>query len=194
MSFKPKSYKEALESFHPLKRKRMPRHAATASVSPRSGRTASGSRKAISAQPEPAQRKQSTLKRHPRPTKTVDGDSAKAIKAEMDELVRQILRLTEEYCFVCGAPWAHADLHPGHYVTRKVLALRWDMRAVHFQCDTCNSEHNERPQYYRSMLALEYGEPLVADLDRIGRENPRLEYSDLITIRDGLRAELKGMK
>lgn len=122
--------------------------------------------------------------------KTVDGAGARQVRDECDELVRRIIRLRDIYCFVCGVPRAHSELFPGHYITRKVLALRWSTVNVHAQCNVCNYDHNERPQWYRSMLVLEYDKATVERLDRIARENPHLEYSDLLEIRDGLRREL----
>jgi len=122
---------------------------------------------------------------------TVEGASERELRDEMDELIRQILRTRDEYyCIVCGVPGEHEDLHPGHYISRKVLALRWDLRNVWPQCDQDNREHNEHPEWYRGMLVMQIGEREVCKLERIAKENPRLEYSDLISIRDGLREEL----
>jgi hypothetical protein len=121
--------------------------------------------------------------------KTVAGASERAIRDECDELTRRIVLRDTRCCFVCGQ--FDVELHPGHYITRKVLALRWDVkRAVRPQCNTCNALHNERPEPYRLILVLDIGESAVREVERIGKENPRLEYSDLLEIRDGLRREL----
>jgi hypothetical protein len=122
--------------------------------------------------------------------KTVAGASERAIRDECDELTRRIVLRDARCCFVCGQ--FNVELHPGHYITRKVLALRWDVkRAVRPQCNPCNAEHNERPEMYRLILVLDIGESAVREVERIGRANARLEYSDLLEIRDGLRRELE---
>lgn len=122
-------------------------------------------------------------------------DSEKAIRDECDDLVRQILRGREErFCIVCGVPGENTDLHPGHYITRKVLALRWDLRNVWPQCDFDNQAHNTNPSWYRSMLIMEIGEAEVKELERIGKENPHLFYADFLAIRDGLRVEARKVR
>ena len=39
-------------------------------------------------------------------------------------------------------------------------------------------------------MILRYGIGITWQIEGIGEENPRLEYSDLLSIRDGLRREL----
>lgn len=123
--------------------------------------------------------------------KTVDGAGERAIRDECDELTRRII-LPGICCFVCGR--FNVELHPGHYITRKVLALRWDTkRNLRPQCNDCNAYHNEHPHLYRRLLVIDIGESEVRDVERIAKLNLRLEYSDLIEIRDGLRREMASL-
>lgn len=126
---------------------------------------------------------------------TSDGDSEKAVKDECDNIIRDIIELRDRRCFTCHVPRAHyKNIFPGHFITRKVLALRWSTANVHAQCNVCNGEHNISPGLYRRRLVDHYDDETVCELERIGRENPRIEYVDLLAIRDGLRAELERMK
>lgn len=126
--------------------------------------------------------KQRTSFKHRRPKKTVEGDTARMIRDECDQLVREILIL--DFCFTCGSS---EEVHPGHYITRKVYALRWDMTNLRPQCNRCNSEHNLDRSRYRSRLVKDIGLSKVEELERIGRDNPRVEFSELLAIRDELR-------
>ncbi len=131
--------------------------------------------------------------RRPSKRKTVDGDSERQIRDECDELVRKIL-LSQPLltCFTCGT---HGELHPGHFISRKILVLRWDIECnVKLQCNSCNQLHNENPEPYRKMLVRELGLAVVEALEAIGLRNPRLEYSDLLRIREGLRKEVERLK
>lgn len=134
--------------------------------------------------------RKSVLRVRSRAEVAAGGDSARSVKAECDMIVSQIIALEAQDCFVCGIPAAVTDLHPGHFITRKVLAIRWDRRNYRPQCNWCNRNHNESPAWYRGMLVLDIGEDEVRELERIGKENPRVEYSQLLEIRDGLRTEL----
>lgn len=178
-----------------MKRGSIARKGKVGSEQPSSGLRSSALSRNAKASPRSLGRKGALSRRPIRAQATRDGDSAKAVKAELDHLVREILPLVETCCFVCAAPGKHIELHPGHYITRKVLALRWDWtRNVHLQCNPCNGEHNTNRGWYRGMLVLELGEDAVIGMDRIEQENPRLEYTDLLAIRDRLRDDLKTLK
>lgn len=124
---------------------------------------------------------------------TVDGDSEKLIRDECDNLIRDIIKIRDSSCFTCGIPRKWVAVFPGHYITRKVLALRWSLDQVHAQCNLCNSQHNTEPIVYRKALMKEYDEAFVLQLEFIAQQNPRVEYTDLLAIRDGLRSELQRM-
>jgi len=126
---------------------------------------------------------------------SVDGDSGKLVREDCDELIRQIIRLRDVRCFTCGVSRVHYSLiHPGHYITRKVLALRWSLANIHAQCNVCNDVHNTHPEIYRAHLVREYDEAFVLQLEFIAQQNPRVEYVDLLAIRDELRNELARLK
>lgn len=124
---------------------------------------------------------------------TVDGDSAKAIKDECDELVRKIIRLRDKKCVTFDCPRT-LGLHVSHYIKRGVLALRWSLQNCNGACDPCNELHNTDPKPYQNAMILRYGIGVSFRIEEIGRTNPRLEYVDLLAIRDGLRLELERVK
>lgn len=118
---------------------------------------------------------------------TVDGASLRDLKDDCDNLIRTIVALRDEKCITCPA---REGLHVGHYITRKVLALRWELDNVCGQCDLCNGVHNTQPYFYRMALAHRHGATRVAELDKIAEKNPRVTYVDVLAIRDRLRREV----
>ena len=128
-------------------------------------------------------------------SETQDGASERAIRDECDDIVRQIIEIRDRKCFTCDVPRAHyKNIFPGHYVTRKVLALRWSTVNVHAQCNVCNEEHNTNRGRYQARIIRHYDKDALDLLDRIGKENPLIDYVQLLEIRDGLRAELAARK
>jgi len=124
---------------------------------------------------------------------TVDGDPAKDIRAECDQIVRDILKLRDKKCvtFDCRRT---EGLHVSHYIKRGVLALRWSLQNCNGACDPCNERHNADQSPYRNAMILRHGIGVTFRLEHIGKENPRITYSQLLEIRDGLRAELERIK
>ena len=68
----------------------------------------------------------------------------------LDDTIRYILHAQYPHpvCFVCGRPsgWFHPRKNPhgiqvGHYISRRVHPLRWDLKNVWPQCSSCNEKH-----------------------------------------------------
>jgi len=124
---------------------------------------------------------------------SVDGDSEREIRDDCDELVRQILKLRDSKCVIFDCV-ATEGLQVGHYIKREVLSLRWDLRNCNGQCSFHNKAHNENSKSYRDSMFLKYGIGVTFQIELMAKENPRLEYVDLLAIRVGLRNELARLK
>ena len=124
---------------------------------------------------------------------SVDGDSERNIRDDCDELVRQILKLRDSKCVIFDCI-ATEGLQVGHYIKREILSLRWDLRNCNAQCPFHNKAHNENPKSYRDSMFLKYGIGVTFQIELTAKENPRLEYVDLLAARDGLRSELARLK
>src|SRR5438128_10873218 len=111
------------------------------SLSPKSYEEALRRKQAANARPRTPLKRGRIKPRKMSKPRTIEGDSERAIRDENDELIRKLLRLKESRCYTCQISWKPL-LHPGHYITRKVFALRWHPIAVHLQCDACNEAHN----------------------------------------------------
>lgn len=55
-----------------------------------------------------------------------------------DQLIRDILKHLPARCCCCETPYG---LEVGHWITRSFKGTRWDLRNLHRQCRSCNSEH-----------------------------------------------------
>lgn len=123
----------------------------------------------------------------PRARKTKDGDSRRAIKAECDQLVREIIALRDCSCVTCNRP---DNLHVGHLFRRGLEAVRWNLLNCNAQCDPCNGIHETEPIHYEMWFRFHYGNVAHDVLEITSRSSHKFTYIELIEIRDGLRKEL----
>lgn len=134
-------------------------------------------------------RRRSTLRqRFSKPHRTQDGDSAKDIKAENDQLVREILALRDKKCFTCPQT---AGLQVGHLIKRGVEIVRWDLENCNAQCPPCNRRHNEKPHFYENKFILRFGGVALGKLIVRAGYRGKLTYTELSEIRDRLRLTLE---
>lgn len=118
---------------------------------------------------------------------TVEGDHPKDVKDEMDQLVRDILKLRDSVCFTCPQT---ENLHVGHLFRRGLETVRWNILNNHLQCDPCNSLHEEEPEHYIGCFVQRFGEAAYIILRTRSRQSHKLSYIELLDTRDGLRREL----
>lgn len=83
-------------------------------------------------------------------------------KSSLDNLVRKILKEKESHCFTCGVHKNAATLEVGHFVPRRYLATRWDLRNCHLQCIECNRLKSGNLARYQELLGVETAQSLWA--------------------------------
>jgi hypothetical protein len=179
MSFA-KGYEEARESYKPLRRTGFRRKAYSEGVEDALSRHASKLK-----QRSPL-RKVFRRARH-----TQDGNSARDIKLECDQLIRDIIALRDRKCFTCSEI---DNLEVGHLFRRGVESLRWSLENNHSQCSFCNSRHNYEFYHYENEFKRHYGLRAWKDLEQRSRQKGKLTYIELSDIRDHLRVVLEGLK
>lgn len=121
---------------------------------------------------KPTARKCNTCKAKSRRVKRQSSTNRKKIVRELDNIIREILKKEDEVCCCCGKKnlgWFHPKDNPyglqvGHYVSRKVYALRWDLRNVAPQCSGCNYQHNNDPVPYTRYMLDKYGKEVLDEL------------------------------
>ena len=78
----------------------------------------------------------------------------------LDDEVRRILRERDKLCCSCGKP-INEKSQVSHYVTRRVYALRWDLKNVHMSCPGCNLRHAYDPIPYTRFMIDKYGKGIL---------------------------------
>lgn len=128
----------------------------------------------------------------------------KALIKSCDDLVRAILFKQEETCFVCGkhsGRWNPQDnpqgLQVGHFKSRVVFPLRWDLKNCHLQCSRCNYIHeNDSLPFTLAMIKhggtglLEYLEQTHNDYRILQKTMPTWQIREK---RDELQATLEAL-
>jgi hypothetical protein len=122
---------------------------------------------------------------------TQDGDSARDIKLECDQLIRDIIALRDKKCFTCSEI---DNLEVGHLFRRGIEAVRWSLENNAAQCSLCNFRHEFAPHYYENEFKRHYGLRAWKDLEQRSRQKGKLTYIELSDIRDRLRVVLEGLK
>lgn len=174
-----KTYEEARQNHKPMKRSAFPkpdREQAQARIT-----LATGKRQGI--------RVRRKSKRQ-----TVDGDSGKEIKNEMDQLVRDILALRDSECFTCHIRRDQWPLEVGHLIHRVNERVRWNLQNCNAQCRECNSEHNNDAEIYIGCFVQRYDVEAYAELRALSQRSHKPGYTQLLVLRDNLRSELEKLK
>lgn len=100
--------------------------------------------------------------------------SDKSLTNKLDDLFRKVMRLKKPRtnCFVCHrevgyfAPKTEPyGLQVGHFISRSVYPLRWDLENCDFVCSVCNRIHEENILPHTYAIIREYGEELVDTLN-----------------------------
>lgn len=146
----------------------------------------------------PKMRQRPLRQRYVKAKVTVDGDSEKDIKRELDQLVRDIIKLRDDRCFTCGRARGTVNLEVGHMYHRGIQVLRWSLVNCHAQCGgfagSCNAKHEEDPGTYQLAFIKAYCMDDFFDMETLSNSSHKHSYIELLGIRDGLRAILGEMK
>lgn len=100
----------------------------------------------------------------------------KRLIASLDQLMREFIKKTETKCCCCGTT---EGLQVGHFITRRVYALRWDIRNCHAQCSGCNLRHNFDPSGYSRYMLRTYGKPIFDELIDTKNKATKLSLTQL---------------
>jgi len=131
----------------------------------------------------------------------------KALQSECDSLVRVLLRKTQpHFCICCGKTveqigWYGYDnkigLTVSHYIERKVLVSRWDLKNCEIMCMPCNGRHNRNPLPYtvayikkNGIKALEYLKEIREAYNITNKTMPTWQIREK---RDELQATLEAL-
>jgi hypothetical protein len=102
------------------------------------------------------------------------------LKKELDALYSKYIR--NKYavngrvkCYTCPKVGEVKEMQNGHFVPRQYLKTRWDDRNCRPQCYACNMLYNGQPSAFANNLKKEYGENIIAELERDRMKPVKLE-------------------
>ena len=110
-----------------------------------------------------------------------------ATKRKLDEEFQAMIRArdSDRRCISCGErPVENA----GHFIKRKPLATRWDVRNVHGQCIFCNKFQDGNLFQYGMAIKRKCGESVPEMLTELSRREIRLKAYELQALRDAVKA------
>lgn len=99
--------------------------------------------------------------------------SDRGITKKLDDVVRQILhqRVKTKKCFVCNryTDWMSKEnpggLQVGHYISRSVFAVRWDLLNCEPVCSECNKRHENNILPHTMAILNTYGQERIEYLN-----------------------------
>ena len=92
-----------------------------------------------------------------------EGESFQNLVNDLDVLTSKIVRIKnaridgQVSCFVCGVEKHWKNMHNSHYIDRKHMGLRFDIRHnCQVSCPACNNLHNTDKSIYTERLESEF--------------------------------------
>ena len=115
-------------------------------------------------------------------------NSRQLLEIQLDSIVKEIVLERDGGC-VCPAPKSghSAVRQPGHLLSRRNRAVRWDLRNVHEQCSSCNFLHTIKPEYYTAWFLNKMGTDSYIHLARDGQELIKYQPYELLELLEQLR-------
>lgn len=112
----------------------------------------------------------------------------------VDALVSKIVRSRDKCCVTCGTT---NDLTCSHWIPRRFVAVRFDLRNCNTQCGACNQAHSNDAigtplgEVYGTYMREHYGSGIMVELLR---QKPRkLRRFEIERIHEELKAIAKEM-
>lgn len=125
--------------------------------------------------------------------------SMQALKMDLDFCFQRIVKITAAdaetglvTCYTCPNTlhWSMPSVQCGHYISRKVMLLRWDLRNARVQCKTCNEMLAGNMEVYTDRLEAEH-KGLPEQLREMSIEPHKWGISELKQHLSDLRSKLR---
>ncbi len=87
-------------------------------------------------------------------------------------------------CVTCGRKDHYKRMQNGHFIGRKVTALRYDEINCNVQCDYCNEDLSGNLKKYQEFLERTYGKSVIPMLKLKARTAPKLQTYQIQEIID----------
>lgn len=127
--------------------------------------------------------------------------TSKQATKKLDQLIRDILKVQageNPQCFICGkhTGWFHPKENPkglqvNHYISRRVLPLRWDLLNVFPGCSGCNYTHQYNQLAFTKKILDEFGQERIDYFDAKVKAYKKKGKTMPVTKRRELLAQLQ---
>jgi 5-methylcytosine-specific restriction endonuclease McrA len=94
-------------------------------------------------------------------------------------------------CVTCGKTLHYKEMDVGHFISRRKLAVRWDVLNTVPQCPECNRLHDGRREVIRAYILSRHGPGVLTQLEErakvlrtVDRDSAR---RDIIFFRERIR-------
>jgi 5-methylcytosine-specific restriction endonuclease McrA len=108
--------------------------------------------------------------------KTAKKPKIKPLIKKLDGVFSLYIRERDHHtCFTCGKILEPNKSQNGHYISRKYLSTRWDLRNCNCQCVSCNVFKHGNMDVYAINLQKKYGNNILNELQEL--KNTVIKYS-----------------
>lgn len=124
---------------------------------------------------------------------------------KLDDLLREYLhkKYPNPVCFICKKQrgWFHPKTNPrgcqvGHYVSRRVYSLRWDILNIEPNCSRCNYLHEYNILPFTKAMVDAYGQERIDYLYKKAKEYKTVRFSrkEKISVQETLLKLIKDLE
>lgn len=82
-------------------------------------------------------------------------------------------------CVTCGKRDHYKAMQNGHYISRRVMRVRFDIRNAHVQCPRCNMELGGNMKAYNLFMLEKYGLVEVESLKKLAKTGGKVTTVEL---------------
>lgn len=119
-----------------------------------------------------------------------------ALKKKADKYFSTYIRLRDSHngvaeCITCGVKKPYKQMQAGHFVSRRISALRFDEENVNAQCTGCNMFKAGEQYLYAKALDLKYGDGKADELMNRRHETKKWTIPELEEIISDCKQQIK---
>lgn len=127
-------------------------------------------------------------------------------KSERSKLIREADRVFSIYirakdaingrasCVTCGGSNCWKLLHNGHYLSRRIMATRWNQVNCNVQCEWCNVTLHGNLSKYKDYLEQKHGEGVHEYLKEKVRNSHKITNMEIQSIIDTYKTKILELK
>lgn len=112
-------------------------------------------------------------------------DNRQRLIKQLDKVVSQYIRMhyadSRGYvrCYTCGKIDHWKNMDNGHFIKRRYLNTRWDVKNLRVQCQYCNRTLNGNYEVYTRKITNELGEQGVQELKQLALSGNKVSTTQI---------------